>query len=353
MILLDTLLADEKPTGIGVYTLNLVKNLQKYLDFTVLTHTPEIFPKGLKFKSAPKIISPSNGKKGAFYRTLYLQTLMGKGILYRTYHHISLFWLGKQIITIHDLLPILFPERYKEQYYLYRYFLKPFINRVDFVFTVSKRSKEDILKFFGIKEERVKVFYQGYNSEVFKPINQREKVLQVKNRYGLFDYVLIVGAQYTHKNVDVVIKALKSLEGLQLLITGTRKPYEDKIFETINRLGLNERVKVLRYVPQEDLVYLYAGALAVAIPSKYEGFGIPVLEAMAVGVPVIGTDAVREAGGDAILYADPDDVESWIEGIKSAINRREELILKGFERVKMFSWDKTAKEISEFIKTIG
>jgi hypothetical protein len=119
MILVDAILADEKPTGIGVYTFNLVKNLIKYLDFEVLTHNPDLFP-GLRTVKAPSFVSPSRGKNGAILRTFYLQTLTGKGILYRTYHHISLFWRGKQIITVHDLLPILFPERYREQYYFFQ-----------------------------------------------------------------------------------------------------------------------------------------------------------------------------------------------------------------------------------------
>jgi glycosyltransferase involved in cell wall biosynthesis len=351
MILVDAILADEKPTGIGVYTFNLVKNLIKYLDFEVLTHNPDLFP-GLRTVRAPSFVSPSRGKNGAILRTFYLQTLTGKGILYRPYHHISLFWRGKQIITVHDLLPILFPERYREQYYFFKYFLKRFINFVDFVITVSHRSKEDIVEFFKIEEGRVRVFYQGYNEEVFKPVEDKDRILKIKGRFGLFDYILVVGAQYSHKNVEVVMKAIKYLEPLQLVITGTREPYESILLKTATELGLSDRVKILKYVPQEDLVYLYAGAIALAFPSKYEGFGIPVLEAMAVGTPVIGTYAVKEAGGDAIIYADPDDFESWVSAINKVLKGREDLVRKGFERVKNFSWDKTAREISSFLSSL-
>ncbi len=351
MIILDAILADEKPTGIGVYTINLVKSLSKYLDFTVLTHNPNLFP-GLKTLKTPSSVSPSKGKIGALLRTLYLQTLTGKGILYRTYHHVSAFWRGKQIITVHDVLPILFPERYKEQYYFFKFFLRRAIHLSDFVITVSQRSKEDIIKFFGIDEDRVRVFYQGYNDEIFKPVEDREGIIKIKKRFGLFDYVLIVGAQYSHKNVEVVMKAIKYLEPLQLVITGTKEPYESEILKEARSLGLSERVKILRYVPQEDLVYLYAGALALAFPSKYEGFGIPVLEAMAVGIPVIGTYAVKEAGGDAIKYADPENFESWMEAIRDVLKNREVFVRMGFERVKLFSWDKTAREISTFISSL-
>jgi Glycosyltransferase len=351
MILLDAILADEKPTGIGVYTLNLVKNLSKYLDFEVLTHNPNLFP-GLKTVKAPNFVSPSNGKKGALLRTLYLQTLMGRNLLYRTYHHISTFWRGKQIITVHDVLPLLFPERYKEQYYFFKFFLKRFIYLADFVITVSHRSKEDIVGFFNIEEDRVRVFYQGYDEDLFKPVKDKDGILKIKSRFGLFDYVLIVGAQYSHKNVEVVMKAMKFLEPLQLVITGTKEPYESNILKLAQSLGLSDRVKILRYVPQKDLVYLYAGALALAFPSKYEGFGIPVLEAMAVGTPVIGTYAVKEAGGDAIRYADPDDFEDWVEAIREVLKNREHFVKKGFERIKVFSWDKTAKEISKFLYSL-
>lgn len=350
-MIVDTLMADEKSTGIGIYTVNLVKHLSEYLDFTVITHSPELFRKDLKFKLAPKILAPLNGKKAAILRMFYLQTLRGKGLLYRTYHSISLFWAGKQIITIHDILPILFPERYKEQNYLFRYFLKPFINKVDYIFTVSQRSKEDIVNFFKLDESKVRVFYQGYNEDIFKPI-PKEKVLQVKRRYGLFDYILVVGAQYIHKNVEIVIKTLPFLEPLQLVITGTREPYESRIMNEVERLNLRDRVRIFRYIPQEDLAGVYSGALLVAVPSKYEGFGIPVLEAMATGVPVVGTEAVKESGGDAIEYADPDDIDSWIQAINKVLNDRERYIKKGFDRVKKFSWKRTAKEISDFIKNI-
>ncbi len=351
MIIVDTLMADNRPTGIGIYTINLVKHLSKYMEFEVLTHSPELFGGNLGFIRCPKALAPTNGKKAAILRTLFLQTLIGKGILYRTYHGISLFWSGVQIITIHDILPILFPKRYPEQNYLYRYFIKPFIGRVEYIITVSKRSKRDIVEYFKFPEERVKVFYQGYDENVFKPINDSEAVLKIKQRYGVFDYILVVGAQYLHKNVEILIRALPKLKSLQLIITGTREPYENMLGEEIVKNGVEDRVKIFKYVPQKDLVYLYAGAKVVAMPTRYEGFGIPVLEAMAMGIPVVGTEAVREVGGDAIEYAHPDDVDSWVEAINKVMDNRSVYVNRGFERVRMFSWDKTAREIAVFLKS--
>jgi len=353
MVLIDTLILGRYPSGIGVYTLNLVRALTNYLDFTILTHAPELFGLPLRYKVAPKILDPDAGKSPAFLRLLYLQSLRGKGVLYRTYHSISLFWSGKQVITIHDVLPVLFPERYPQQSFMFKYFLKPFIQRVDYVITVSENSKRDILEVFRIPEHRVKVFYQGYDSNIFKPDLDHTEVELAKRRLGLRNYLIMVGAQFSHKNAEIVIRALREIDSsIQLLITGTKDPYESQIKTLVSELNLEDRVIIKRYISQKELPHLYAGSIALVFPSKYEGFGIPILEAMAVGTPIIGTMAVKEAGGDAILYADPDDVDSWVACVQTAMNKRDYLVRKGLERVKSFSWQKTAKNIAKFIKEL-
>jgi len=354
MILIDALIAGEHPTGIGVYSFHVIQNLPRNLEFVVLTHSPHLFASHIPTRKAPAALSPDHGKRAAILRLLYLQTLSGSEILYRTYHGLSLVWRGPQIITIHDILPILFPQRYPHQYYLYRFFLKPWIGKADAIVTVSQRSKSDIVEYFRYPEERVYVFYPGYDATRFRPLRDAHALQRTKARYGLRKYLMVVGAQFSHKNVEVVIQALKKIvPSYQLLITGAREPYASRLRELVRDLRLEQYVVFVPYVSHEELPYLYAGAECLVHPSRYEGFGIPVLEAMAVGTPVIGTPAIREAGGDAVIYADPDDPETWIEALKTLQQTRDMYVQKGQARVRHFSWRKTAMGIAKLLQNFS
>ncbi len=346
MILADALIADDRPLGIGIYTINVVRELARIRrDILVLTHTPEIFPDVHK-KLAPRNTAPKLGKSAAIRRLLYLQTLTGRGVLYRTYHSISLFWRGPQIITIHDVQPIVLPDKYREQTLLYRYFLKPFIWRVDRIITVSERSKADIVEFFGVKPEKVVVAYPSYDSSLYRSMDPEK----AREELGLKrPYLLMVGARYPYKNADVILKALPELP-YDFVIVGTGEEYAEHLRKLAVNLGVMDRVRVLGYVEREKLPLFYSGAFALVFPSRYEGFGLPVLEAMASGCPVIGTDTVVEAGGDAILYALPDDPSSWVEAIRKLEAQREEYVRRGLERVKGFSWRKTAERINAVLE---
>ncbi len=345
MILADTLIADDRPLGIGIYTINVVRELLKLRrDIVVLTHTPELFPEAHK-KLAPKETAPKLGKRAALRRLLYLQTLVGRGVLYRTYHSISLLWRGPQIITIHDIQPIVLPDKYREQTLLYRYFLRPFIGKADRIITVSERSRADIVEFFNVKPEKVVVAYPSYDHDLYRPMDP-----EVARRSLGFDrpYLLLVGARYPYKNADVVIRALRKLS-YDFVIVGTGEGYARRLLDLSRSLGVEDRVRIFGYVERHKLPLFYAGSFALVFPSRYEGFGLPVLEAMASGCPVVGTETVVEAGGDAILYALPDDPDSWVEAIRKLEQSREEYVRRGLERVKGFSWKRTAERINEVL----
>ncbi len=350
MILIDSLIVGKELSGIGVYTVNLVKHLSKYLDFEILTSVPEIFKGNYKFKVAPKIVSKNNNKLKSLLRFLYIQTLRGKGILYKTYYEPSIFWKGPQILTIHDIIPVLYKNYYFDKFLIYE-FTKLLIHKIDFIFTVSQRSKEDIVNFFNINEEKVKIFYMSYDEEFFKKDIDENEVLEFKKKNNLTNYFLVVGAQFPHKNVEVLIKLMKILnDDFKLVIIGTKKPYENKIKKLINNLNINNKIRILNYISALELKRYYLGSLALLFPSRYEGFGIPVLEAFSLGIPVIGTMAINEVGANAIEYADFDDVHSWKIAIERVLSNRDYYVNKGFERLKNFSWNKTAKEISLFFK---
>ena len=195
--------------------------------------------------------------------------------------------------------------------------------------------------------------YNGKN-ERFKPLNQKE-VAEVKQKYNLdFPFILFVGVLQPRKNIPTLIKAYYKLkkEGIKdkLVITGGKGWQYKEIFETVERLNLQKEVIFTGHIPDDDLPKLYNAADLFAFPSLYEGFGIPPLEAMACGIPVItsNTGSLPEVVGDAGIMVDPYDIDGLAKAMYEVLNNeglKEEMVKKGLERAKMFSWKKCAKEV--------
>jgi glycosyltransferase involved in cell wall biosynthesis len=207
------------------------------------------------------------------------------------------------------------------------------------VLTVSEFSKQEILEWAGLPEEKVLVVGNGVGSE-FSP--------EGKRHVPGYPYLFYVGNFKPHKNLERLLKAFarSGLPGeVRLLCTGN--PDEPSL-RLIRDMGLENCVIFKGVIPDEELPAYYRGALALVFPSLYEGFGLPALEAMACGTPVVtsGITALPEVVGDAAVVVDPYDVESIAWGIRRVVEDntlREELCRKGIERAKHFSWDRTAE----------
>lgn len=272
---------------------------------------------------------------------------------------------NKTIVTIHDVTPLLFSKNYPAgiKGKIIFFIQKILLNQIDGFITVSESAKKDIVRKLGISEGKVKVIYNGINKEIHQ-IKNAEIIKTVKEKYQLPEkFVLYVGDVNYNKNLLSLANACVE-NNLSLVIVGksaARDEVEDntelKPFkEFLKQFKDNPLIKRIGYVPDEELSTIYSTATLYCQPSFYEGFSLPILEAFSCGCPVVASDISthREIVGDAALFAEPNskDLGEKISKLFKEQNLREELIAKGFERVKDFSWKKAAEETFEFYNKI-
>ena len=259
----------------------------------------------------------------------------------------------KYIFTVCDITPILHPETHRTTGVLtHKYIFPKTIKSADKIISISHHTKQDLIKYFKITEDKIKVIHLAAN-ENYKPLNEKE-IINIKQKYNLnYSFILYVGTLEPRKNIPTLLKALYKLkkQGIKhkLVITGKKGWKYKSIFETIDKLNLQKDVIFTGYVPDEDLPALYNAADLFVYPSLYEGFGLPPLEAMACGTPVItsNTSSLPEVVGDAGIMVNPYDVDELANKIYEVLTNdglREELSKKGLERAKLFSWKKCAEE---------
>ncbi len=260
----------------------------------------------------------------------------------------------KKVLTIHDLIPILFKKDLPQIYKLWKPTLKLITNKIDFIITDSESTKRDCIKFLKIPENKIRVIYLAANQN-YKSLdnnNQLQNVIRCKYNISC-PFILYVGNVELRKNVILLIKSFYKLKkkGIthKLVLIGALKFGYGKISNLVEELGLKNDIIFFGYVPNEDLVKFYNIADLFVYPSLYEGFGLPPLEAMACGCPIItsNTYSLPEVVGDAGFMVDPydfDDLANKIYQILTNECLKEELSSKSLNRAKMFSWNKTASQ---------
>ncbi|WP_421077859.1 glycosyltransferase family 1 protein [Methanothermococcus sp. Ax23] len=259
----------------------------------------------------------------------------------------------KYIMSVLDLIQILFPKEIEKSVYLFqKIILSKSIKSADKIISISHHTKQDIIKYFKIPEDKIKVIHLAAN-ENYKPLRENE-INDIKQKYNLnYPFILYVGTLEPRKNIPTLLKALYKLKKMgtkhKLVITGKKGWKYKSIFETIEKLNLQKDVIFTGYVPDEDLPALYNAADLFVYPSIYEGFGLPPLEAMACGTPVVtsNTSSLPEVVGDAGIMVNPYDVNELAKAMYEVLTNdglREELSKKGLERAKLFSWKKCAEE---------
>jgi glycosyltransferase involved in cell wall biosynthesis len=226
--------------------------------------------------------------------------------------------------------------------------------RASRVVTISSHSAKDIVELYGVPRGRIAIVSPAVSPE-FYPVADPAVALEVKARYGIRRgaFVLSGGGAEPRKNIVRLIEAFgrapKLREAMNLVVVGGMERGAEPILEAVRRARLQEAVIFPGHVPLEDLRALYAGCSLFAFPSLYEGFGMPVLEAMACGAPVVSSNAssLPEVVGDAALLVDPRDPEAWARAMTRVLddaNLREDLRRKGALRVKAFSWEQSARD---------
>jgi len=230
------------------------------------------------------------------------------------------------------------------------------------VITISQASKADIMKAYGIRNEKIEVIYPGIDADLFNDRQETAEKTRLRLKYGLdSDYLLYIGTLQPRKNLKKLFKALeltvKTKKDLKLVITGKKGWLYQDLFEKREAKKLKGKLIFTGFVPDSDLPSLYRQAKALVLPSLYEGFGIPAVEAMACGIPVAVSDisSLPEIVGGAALLFDPYDAAQISQAINSACYNekvRQRLIASGKKRAAFFSWQKSGwRLLDTLIKT--
>ena len=273
----------------------------------------------------------------------------------------------KTVITIHDLIYLVYPDKYPPGVKGKLRFLnnKRFVRNADAIITISNTSKKDIVKYLGVNENKVHVIYLAARS-VYQLIKDEKILSEVRDKYHLpEEFVLYVGDVNYNKNLLTLADACKKIN-VPLVIVG-KQAVSDKstlnhvetepIKELLEKYGGDKDIIRTGYVQDDHLAAIFALAGVYCQPSIYEGFGLPILEAFATKTPVVASDISvhREIAGDAVTYVDPKSVSDMTKGIEKVISDeklRDNLLHKGVEQLKKYSWEKTAKETLEVYKKV-
>jgi len=272
------------------------------------------------------------------------------------------------VVSVMDVAYIKFPELFNQSdLYQLRNWTAYSVKNAKKVLTISDSSRDDIIKAYKVRNENVITIYPGIkNLTTLEP--HVFGMNQLKSKYHISDqFILFVGTLQPRKNIVRLIEAFSKLgnreqgtgnSNLNLVIIGRRGWQYEEILAAPKKFGVEDTVKFLENVPDEDLEVFYQHAICYVLPSLYEGFGLPVVEAMQRGCPVITSNvsSLPEAGGDAALYVDPenvDDIADKIQKVVSDKKLREELIEKGKKQVTKFSWEKAAKETLDVLQQVA
>ena len=307
-------------TGLGNYSRSVVQTLaEAFPQDSFYRYTPKVTSNNrldlLKKLKNVFVRTPSTTSFKALWRSFGLAKDAhrdGIQIFHGLSHEIPFGLKNKKIksvVTIHDLIFLRYPQYFKFiDRKIYRFKFGHACKNSDTIIAISEQTKQDIIHYFGIKEEKIKVVYQSCDP-IFYVTPQAEKLLQVKQNYNLPDkFLLSVGTLENRKNQLLIIKALQHLpDDIQLVLVGKPTSYKNTLTEYITENQLDKRVVFLENIPFQDLPSIYHLSKIFVYPSVFEGFGIPILEALNCGVSVIAAkgSCLEEAGGKSSIYIDP------------------------------------------------
>lgn len=365
----------KKRTGDEVVFFNLVKNLaitdqsNNYKLFTDITdnNTLEIIKKdlGITGRNNFEIVSlPTKNKFTWNFWTLQRYLKKNPVDMYLT-QYITPFFVPKKIkiITIiHDVSFKVYKQFIKFSDLFFLNLLIPrSLKRADKILGVSKFTTDEIIKYYGVRPEKVDWFHNAVSEDYLTQDVSEEKNKYVKEKYKLPEkYILYIGTMQPRKNIPTLVEAFAKMEkkDAKLVIAGGRGHNLDTgMEEVITEKNLQNDIIFPGFIDEEDKAALMKGAMVFAFPSFYEGFGIPILEAMSVGTPVIASNIAphREIAEGAAMFFDPNNSEELSKLMEKMIadeNMRQDYSRRGLEQVKKFSWRKTAEKVLEIFESM-
>lgn len=349
-------------TGIGRYTVELIQQLaeqdaqHEYVLFMRKEAFEKFTPPNERFK---KVLADyphySFGEQFGFNKILKKEKL---DLMHFTHFNAPFFYKGPFVVTIHDLTLSFFPGK-KMNHFIHRAAYQKVIRNVtkkaQKIIAVSNHTKQDLMKVLKVPEEKIEVIYNGV-SDKFGGIQPTPRPVLNKKMGLSKPYFLYTGVWRDHKNLVGLIKAFATFNQevgnqYELVITGPHNPAYQEVPDTVKDLDMEQYIHLVGLVSEEDIYALYLNALAYIFPSFYEGFGLPPLEAMTCGTPVLASSvsAIPEVCGEGnALYFDPydlDDMKAKMQEFIKDPTLRQKLIDRGKERVKFFSWKKMTQSV--------
>jgi glycosyltransferase involved in cell wall biosynthesis len=359
--------------GIGTYIRNLLRQLARIdqqTEFILLCReadAPALASLGEHFR--PVVESAGNYSIAEQFRIPL--ALRREGVtLFHAPHYVLpplTRWVTRcrSVVTIHDCIHLMFPQYLPNRLaYAYARSSIALASRcATRVMTVSESSKRDILRFVDIDPDKISVIYNAYD-ERFAVEPQEDDVVRVRERYQLHDeFVLYAGNVKPHKNLERLIEAFqlvrkRGLSHLKLVLIGDEISKYAALRRAVHQHQLHKHVRFLGYLPEETLAVMYRLAGVFVFPSLYEGFGLPPLEAMASGTPVVTSNvsSLPEVAGDAAVLVDPYDPHAIADGIYRVLSDealRRDLRSKGLLRARQFSWEASVRRIHDIYDRVG
>ena len=284
-------------------------------------------------------------------------------VLFVPAHVLPLVHPRRSVVTVHDLGYLYYPQAHTRRARMYLQWSTTYNARsAAHVIADSQATKDDLIRHCNTPAEKITVIYPGLDP-TFAPVQDAARLAAVRARYGFVaPYVIYVGTLQPRKNLTGLLEAFSNLVGqrrdLHLAIVGKKGWLYEPLFAQVRQLGLEERVHFPGYVPQADLPALLSGARAFVLPSLYEGFGFPILEAMACGTPVVcsAVASLPEVAGDAAILVNPQDTLQLVQALARVLDDdvlRQQLAVRGLDRVKLFSWERCAQQTLGVLQTAG
>lgn len=367
---IDARLYSSAFTGIGRYVYELIDHVTKLdqkSEYAIFLNNPSFESFLPPRKGVEKILADaphySFKEQWNFCRALWKAKL---DLMHFTHFNAPILYRRPSVVTIHDLTINLYPGRKFNNWRHrlgYNLIINSIVNRSRRVIAVSQHTKRDIIKFLKTDPAKIEVIHEGVNPQ-FHRISDAALIEKFRAKNGLAKpYILYTGVWRSHKNLVNLIKAFAILKRKYkfdgwLVITGKEDPWYPEVKQTVAEERLEGEVRFTGLIPDEDLVLLYNAALLYVLPSFYEGFGLPALEAFACGIPVCAarSSSLPEVCGEgnAVFFNphDPADMAQKVASVYTDRAKMEELAARGYNRLKDFSWDKMAIETLQVYQSL-
>lgn len=351
-------------SGLATYTTNLLTNIQKHKSFENIYM---FYP----YESKTDVFDMNNihksmlmgERRSDFWNKIYqIQWKLDYPI---DFFHNTVNGIGlptklncKHVVTLHDVIPYVMPETVDRPHLDYTFRQTPYIvENATQIITVSEYSKSDIQRYFGVSDDKITVTHLAAD-DIYQPMDRDQARSVLFNKYGVDrHYVLYLGGFSPRKNIARLIEAFQKVKNeyeppIDLIILGEHQRSYPFLWSLAEKLNLTDHVKFLNFIPTSDLPFFYNGADVFVYPSLYEGFGLPPLEAMQCGTPVVTSNvsSIPEIVGDAALLANPYDTKQIGEQILKLLTDHSLWMrhsLLGQSKAKEYSWDKTAAKTIE------